>query len=295
MRLQDEARKLFTELKTKHSFCNFYQFQQAVKRFGDSWGFVVSTQNTAQLVCFYANSSRKKEESLVSPSRKRKKTSLKHGCPFVIKTSFDQTKKDLPRHRKPVRITDFNLEHSCDPGLAEARLAKKAAGAVFGQLDISQIKDAVELVVEGNMKRHQVQTLLCKHIPEGYEITSDAMRNFRECALKCYLEEKPLDTSLAHKLIKFQPLDASKIFLLPDTDLCHKKVRYLMQQVMQGKDGGWKAKDFLESIKKCSPGFDYCIMLDEKDGSPVEILWMTPTMQKSWIWYGKVMFIDMMK
>jgi hypothetical protein len=156
-----------------------------VKRFGDSWGFVVSTQNTAQLVCFYANSSRKKEESLVSPSRKRKKTSLKHGCPFVIKTSFDQTKKDLPRHRKPVRITDFNLEHSCDPGLAEARLAKKAAGAVFGQLDISQIKDAVELVVEGNMKSHQVRTLLRKHIPEGYEITSDAMRNFRERAFKC--------------------------------------------------------------------------------------------------------------
>jgi hypothetical protein len=31
MRLQDEARKLFTELKTKHSFCNFFQFQQAVK------------------------------------------------------------------------------------------------------------------------------------------------------------------------------------------------------------------------------------------------------------------------
>jgi hypothetical protein len=64
---------------------------------------------------------------------------------------------------------------------------------------------------------------------------------------------------------------------------------------MQGEDGGCRAKDFLESIKKCSPGFDYCIMLDEKDGSPVEILWMTPTMQKSWIWYGKVMFIDMMK
>jgi hypothetical protein len=209
--------------------------------------------------------------------------------------SFNQTKKDLPWHWKPVRITNFNLEHSCDPGLAEARLAKKAAGTVFGQLDISQIKDAIELVVKGNMKSHQVRTLLCKHILEGYEITSDAMRNFRECALKCYLEEKLLDKSLAHKLIKFQPLDASKIFLLPDTDLCHKKVRYLMQQVMQGKDGGWKAKDFLESKKKCCPGFDYRIMLDEKDGSPVAILWMTPTMWKSWIWYGKVMFIDMMK
>ncbi len=62
MRLQDEARKPL--------FCKFYQFQQAVKHFGDSWGFIVYTQNTDQLVCFYANSSRKKEESLVSPSQK---------------------------------------------------------------------------------------------------------------------------------------------------------------------------------------------------------------------------------
>ena len=34
IRLQDEARKLLTELKMKHSFCNFYDFQQAVKHFG---------------------------------------------------------------------------------------------------------------------------------------------------------------------------------------------------------------------------------------------------------------------
>jgi hypothetical protein len=73
MRLLDEARKLFTELKTKHLLCNFYQFQQAVKHFGDSWGFIVSTQNTAQMVCFYANSSRKKEESLVLPVKNERK------------------------------------------------------------------------------------------------------------------------------------------------------------------------------------------------------------------------------
>ena len=46
---------------------------------------------------------------------------------------------DLPRHRKPVRITDFTLDHTCDPGMTEARVAKKAAGASFGQLDLSEL------------------------------------------------------------------------------------------------------------------------------------------------------------
>jgi hypothetical protein len=142
--LKEEAMQLFTKLKNESTFCNFYQFLQVfyqflqvVKRFGDAWGFVVSTQSGTHLVCFYGKSSRKGRESVVSPSRQRVKVSLKHDCPFVIKSSYDPTKMDLPRHRKPVRITDFTLNHTCDPGVTEARVAKKAAGAIFGQLDLS--------------------------------------------------------------------------------------------------------------------------------------------------------------
>jgi hypothetical protein len=278
-RLNEEATKLFTKLQKESTFCNFYQFQQAVNRFGDAWGFVVSTQSGSQLVCFYGKSSRGTENSIVSPSRKRTKSSLKHDCPFVIKSTFDQTKKGLPRHRKPVRITSFNLEHTCAPGVTEARLAKKSAGAIFGQLDLEVLQDAIDMIVDGKMKGHQIRKLLRKHIPEGYDISSDALRNFRERALKYYLEEKPLDVNSAEKLLKFQPLDANEAIVLPNTDLCRKKVRELMQQVMQGKDGGWKAKDFLESLKKNSPGFDYRMKLDESDGSPIALIWVTPTMR----------------
>jgi hypothetical protein len=132
-RLKEEATKLFTKVKSESTFCNFYQLAQVVKRFGDSWEFAVSTQSGLQLVCFYGKSSRKDQESTVSPSRQRVRANLKHGCPFVIMSSYNQAKKDLPRHRIPVRITGFTLNHACDPGVAEARVAKKAAGAIFGQ------------------------------------------------------------------------------------------------------------------------------------------------------------------
>jgi hypothetical protein len=93
------------------------------------------------------------------------------------------------------------------------------------------------------------------------------------------------------------------IFFCKNSVLVHAKTttsydtveNALMQQVMQGKDGGWKAKAFLESMKKSSPGFDYPMKLDENGRSPVALMWITPTMRKSWIRYGNVMFIDMMK
>jgi HEPN domain-containing protein len=88
------------------------------------------------------------------------------------------------------------------------------------------------MVVDGNMKGHHIRKLLRKHIPDGYEISSDNMRNFRERALKHYLEEKPIDVNSAEKLLKFQPLDANEAIVLPNTDLCRNKVRELMQQVL---------------------------------------------------------------
>jgi hypothetical protein len=41
----------------------------------------------------------------------------------------------------PIRITGFTLNHACNPGVAEARVAKKAAGAIFGQLDLLELRD----------------------------------------------------------------------------------------------------------------------------------------------------------
>jgi hypothetical protein len=59
-------------------------------------------------------------------------------------------------------------------------------------------------------KGHHIRKLLRKHIPDGYKISSDNMRNFREHALKHYLEEKPIDLNSAEKLLKFQPLVTSE-------------------------------------------------------------------------------------
>ena len=180
--LAEEATKLFTVLKNEN-FVNFYQLAQLATRFSDAWGFVLSTQNNYHLACFYSKSSRQPCKPEVSPGHQRSKSSLKGDCPFVVKASCDQSKKDEPRHRRPVRVTDFTVKHTCKPGVAEVRLAKKAAGAVYGQIDLQEIENTIDLVVTGELKPYQIRNLLRKHIPSGYEVSPDDLRNFKERAM----------------------------------------------------------------------------------------------------------------
>jgi hypothetical protein len=134
-RLTEEAEKLFGKIQKDMVFVNFYQLKQMVQRFAGYWGFFVITQNNTQLTCFFAESSRRPHQSTVSPSKQRDRETLKTGCDFVIRaTPHNKLKNTERRHRTPVRISSFKLKHGdqCKPGLMEQRMAKKAAGAVFG-------------------------------------------------------------------------------------------------------------------------------------------------------------------
>ena len=295
-RLEAEAEKLFTRLHSNHTFVNFYQLKQVVTRFGDLWGFVVSTSDKNYLKCYYQKSSAKPRESVVSPGSQRNKTSLKTGCTFIIKSAPNPEKKNDPRHQQPVRLLkDSVFKHDCNPGITEARLAKKASGGIFGKLNLSALKDTIDIVFSSNVTAQQIRSLLRNHVPDGYDISADSLRNFKERAWKYYLEDNDFDDAAATKLLKFQPLDQNETIQLPDTDICRSKIRDMMLQVLQGKDGCWKAKHFLELLKNNSPGFDFDVMYAESDGTPVAILWMTASMRKAWIRYGNTLFADMMK
>jgi len=126
--LKEEATKLFAKLKNETTFVNFCQLAQVANQFGDAWGFVVSTQNSFHLKCFCGKTS----VSAVSPSHQRSKSSLKGDCPFAIMSTCDPTKRKELRHRQPTHLRECNFTHNCNPGIAEARLTKKAAGAVHG-------------------------------------------------------------------------------------------------------------------------------------------------------------------
>lgn len=187
-------------------FCNFYQLKQMVQRFAGYWGFFVITQNNLQLVCFYTESSTKAWQANVSPSKQRERKRIKTGCGFVIRAANHPIiTKTAKRHRTPVRITTFALEHGaqCQPGLKEHHRAKKATGGIFGALDLQKFGPIVQIIANGKVATSQLREMLKDLIdlPGGYEITADDLRNIRVRCVK-YVEQSGVPATVSREQLE---------------------------------------------------------------------------------------------
>jgi hypothetical protein len=115
----DPYARMDTAEKAKQEmiFVNFYQLKQFANLFSSIWGLILVTQGT-QFKCFLDSSSAKKRDPVVSPSRQRDKQSMKSNCSFLIKASEHLKKRQEAKHQKPVRITEFELDHDdCNPSV----------------------------------------------------------------------------------------------------------------------------------------------------------------------------------
>jgi hypothetical protein len=101
-------------------------------------------------------------------------------------------------------------------------MAKKAAGAVFGAIDLTRLGFIINIIADGNVNTAQIRNLLKSHISEGYTITSDDVRNIRSRCFKYSIEETPIDSEATEKIVTFKPLDEDESITLPDTDTCRK-------------------------------------------------------------------------
>jgi hypothetical protein len=221
-RLTEEAEKLFGNIKKEMVFVNFYQLKQMLQRFAGYWGFVVSVGSSVCLVCFYTKSRSKPWEVTVSPRKQRGRTSMKTGCEFEIRVAnhpiLTKTEK---RHRTPVRITKLHLKHGeqCCPGLTEQRMAKKSTGRIVGALELQKLDSSmIQIIANGNVSTQQLRSLLKDHIPPGYTITADDVRNIRVRCFKYSMEETPIDEEAAEKVVAFKPLDGGAITNNDDED-----------------------------------------------------------------------------
>jgi len=107
-------------------FFNAYQLKELTCAFSDYWGFSVYMEGSS-IKCFYGKPKKKTKCSKVSPSKQRKvSTTVKEiNCPFEIKFSRDDRKKEKVHGRIAtiVTITQVNLVHCCNPGSDAKALA----------------------------------------------------------------------------------------------------------------------------------------------------------------------------
>jgi hypothetical protein len=102
--------------------------------------------------------------------------------------------KSVQRHRTPVRISSLILEHGDEyrPGLKEQRMAKKATGHIFAALDLQKLDAIIQIIADGNVSTRQLRNMLKNHIPEGYAITADDVRNVRVRCFKYSMDGTPI-------------------------------------------------------------------------------------------------------
>ena len=67
-----------------------------------------------------------------------------------------------------------------------------------------------------------------------------------------------------------------------------------MKESMNSLNGcQFKAMSFLDKMKESSSGFDFRIK--EEKNTPCAVCWISPTMRKDWIHYGRNVSLDVMK
>ena len=173
-------------------------------------------------------------------------------------------------------------------------MAKKAAGATIGAMDLDHMELIVQMISEGTVNPRQLRGLLKNHIPASYSITPSDVCNFRARALKHSLENKPVDSADAQKLLEFAPLAADESINIVDDDVSREKIAEYLRLVLQDTAEGWKALAFLQKCKDGTTGFDYRIDKDDNQ-RPIGICWITNSMRKAWIKFGLMVFLDAMK
>lgn len=283
--------------QAQRTFANFYQLKQFASLWAAAWGTHLSTQAGFELHCFYVKRSHQfKNPNPVSPSKRRERESMKTGCTFKIRAACKPSdkKEKVPRYLRPVKITSKVLDHTCEPSLDSLRIAKKAAGEY--SLDLKKLGNVLSYFLSGNVTASQGRTLLKPFLPEGIDISSCDIRNFRARVIKFDLEGGLEPTAAdATQLLSFKPLDENELIVNSQSDLTSKKVKEYLRQVLQEGGDGWRVAAFLEKIKKDNQFFDYRIWYDQETGAPQGVVWMTKSMKEKWVRFGSTISLDAMK
>lgn len=145
----------------RQAYCNVYQLRDMVEMFASRWGFHVKTRQCS-IVCHfgkekmdrsveYENTEKAKS---TSPSSKRRKSAPDSAleCGFIIETTYiesDARSKKLERWRRPVRIKEANLKHSCGCSALQQTFARKKSGYYTKSVSEDDLEDILVLMESG--------------------------------------------------------------------------------------------------------------------------------------------------
>jgi hypothetical protein len=280
------------------TYINQYQAKQHAFRFLSLWGIHMTSIGTT-FVCHYRARPEKKNESVISPSRRRK-TNTSSGtsaCPFKVPFTplYSSTEKSgFGRAFIPVRMTKgIVLEHTCNPCPQTQADARQRSGYYTKSVPPSFISPLLAMkpgMLPARVLREYIQQVL----PVGVPITSTQVNNFRLRLVGMSLtKDRSLQAEKSKALAECKGLDTNELELL-NHDISLLDAREILRSQLNDSDSYWRVEQFLQGLKTNDDFFAYEIMRDNS-GCPIGVVWTTKTQREYFVRFGETLSLDAKK
>jgi hypothetical protein len=273
-----------------------------VRAFAHKKGFSITTEGHKFCCsrCEEPNGKKNKRAKmapLVPMEKKRKHTTTRVGCSFVIAFSPVDW-KNFKTHRaiKITKSTNCSHSNGCLPSRAQLVVEKRKAGTFTTAIHESQIKSILSVMSTGvrvpvSMMREMMKPLF----PEGTSLDSKLIFNFR-LKIKRMLAKGSID--LASHTVTEE--DEAQLLSTADLDIEEspeffteslRQFQELLQEAMLDRNDIQQITTYLNSLAACDPTFTYRIGTSA-DGSITGFVWQTGTMRRDYELFGDVLFVD---
>jgi hypothetical protein len=264
--LKAEAEHFF---KAGRGFTNYFQLKECANHFSAHWGFALAKYGGTQLACCFSDRDERDYKSKVpSPLKRGRQASIKETKrKFVICSSElnrDRNARGVSKDQQKVKIMTVILMHSelCNPSAEMQAIAKRAAGVYSGAISLDKMMDILD-IIKGGGNTNSIRTLLRKHFPSRYALMAADIWNFKNRALRLWLNSDSNQLEDVEELLQFKGLDADFSIEI-GRDIASQAAEEILCAALQDTNVSWKVEAYLRSLKEKDPYFDYRIARDAK-------------------------------
>ena len=283
-------------------FASAKQLHQAVSYLAKWWAFE-SVQYGKYIGCSFTKTSHKYIPVADETKRRKQPKSLKdlYQCPFKINFSYVnystvECKKPSIMYR--VKVTSTCFEHTCNLDTEQHRIAIQKSGRIIPENILPGLQTLIEAVKNNpDISVETLRPLAERFIPSYSFADAKFCDNLRR-RIENFLMKKGMKAQVteqdATEILKKTRISAAEEYIDTDDPLVKDNIKELLRMSLSSSHS-WQALFFLDKIKERNPNFDYRVMKDPNNGTPLGILVMDESMRESLLRYGHLWSLDAQK
>ena len=159
---------------------------------------------------------------------------------------------------------------------------------------MNALKEVIRILGEKERFSYRfVRSVIRQYLPGDWNMDSIAICNF---LVKCRLFKQEMETRNDRMTINSELPGWIQMANTDPVDFVSNASRVaaeMLRETIQNREDMWHAEQYLRSLKRVDPGFDYRIA-KQNDGRPTGVVWVTSFMRYNYESSGFCLFLDAM-